>query len=282
MIRRQAQMARPVLHDRDRKPLGEVGEGCHRGAVAAGAGGDDQRVLGRGQNARRLVDRRRVGAGRRRGKPARRHVIGKAGQRLGQYLARQRQIDRPPGLAGGDGEGAIDNGFELMAVSQLVIPFDQFAHHPGLVEHLLRPVDVDIAGARQPFLGQWRAAGGEQQRHVLARGIEDAAHAVRGADTDMDHDRRDPAGHHRPAMRHRQCQVLVGGEDRAAAPARRCAPLWQRPRPRVRSRCRHWRTDIRPRARRAGSSKPRRRCRPPFPCAPCRFLHEQTICERPT
>ena len=45
---------------------------------------------------------RRVGAGRRRGKPARRHVIGKAGQRLGQYLARQRQIDRAFGLAGGE------------------------------------------------------------------------------------------------------------------------------------------------------------------------------------
>jgi hypothetical protein len=56
MVGRQRQMARPVLHHRGRKAQGEIGEGRDRRRVAPGAGGDNQRVFGRGEDARGLVD----------------------------------------------------------------------------------------------------------------------------------------------------------------------------------------------------------------------------------
>ena len=132
------------------KRSAKIGERGDRRRFAPGAGGDDQRVFRRGENARRLVDRTVVGAGRRGRNAPRRHVIGKAGQRLGQHLARQRQVDRAFRLAGRRRRARGRPRFRAAApFLQLVIPFDQLAHHPGLVEHLLRPVDVDVARARQ-------------------------------------------------------------------------------------------------------------------------------------
>ncbi len=214
VVGRQRQVAQTVLDDRDRKTLGEFGERRHRGMVAAGIGGDDQRVLRGGEDPgggdnRHLVRRRRRG-----GDPARWRIVGEAGQGLGQHLARQGEIDRPLGRAGRQGQGAIDHGFELSAVAQLVIPFDHLAQHAGLVEHLLRPVDVGVARPGEPRFGQRRAAGGEQDRHILARRVEDAADRVGGADADMHHDRRHPPRRHRIAMRHRQRQVLMRRDQR--------------------------------------------------------------------
>ena len=196
-------MARAVLDDRDREALGEIGERGDRRRVAAGAGRDDDRVVGRPENTGGLVDRALVGAGRGGGDAARRGVIRKPGQWRRQDFARQREVDRAAGRRRGDGEGAVDHGFELLAVAQFVFPFDDLAQHAGLVEHLLRPMDVDVARPGQPAFGQRRAAGGEQDRHVLARRVERAAHAVGGADADMHHDRRHPQRHHRIAVRHR-------------------------------------------------------------------------------
>ena len=48
------------------------------------------------------------------------------------------------------GKGAVDHRFELLAVAQFIVPFDDLAQHAGLIEHLLRPVDVDVAGSRKP------------------------------------------------------------------------------------------------------------------------------------
>ena len=59
MVGRQVQMALAVLDDRDREALGQRGERRHRGAVAPEIGGDDQRVLRRREQPRRLVDRGR-------------------------------------------------------------------------------------------------------------------------------------------------------------------------------------------------------------------------------
>ncbi len=139
----------------------------------------------------------------------RRRIIGKAGQWRGQDFARQCQIDRTLRRAGGDRQGAVDHGFELDAVPQLVIPFDDLAQHTGLVEHLLRPVDVGVARAWEPLLGQRRAAGGEEDRHVGARCIEESAQRVGGADADMHHDRRHPPRRRGIAVRHRQRQIFV-------------------------------------------------------------------------
>ena len=114
MVGGKRQMARPVLHDRDRKTQGEIAQRRNRRRIATGAGGDDQRIFRRGENSRSLVDRRFVGTGRRGGDPAARHVVGEAGQRRRQHFTRQRQIDRALRRACGDGESAVDHGFELL------------------------------------------------------------------------------------------------------------------------------------------------------------------------
>ena len=120
--------------------------------------------------------------------------------------------------AGGDRQRAVDDGFELDAVPQLVVPFDDFAQHAGLVEHLLRPVDVGVARPREPtgepLLGQRRAAGGEEDGHVGARRVEDTAQRIGGADADMHHDCRDPARRGGIAVRHRHRQILMRRKER--------------------------------------------------------------------
>ena len=74
MIGRQRQMTLAVLDDRDRETLGEVGERRHRGEVAAGIGGDDQRLLRPCQDLRRggnqLASDLRMARDGRLGKPA--------------------------------------------------------------------------------------------------------------------------------------------------------------------------------------------------------------------
>ena len=214
MIGGDAEVTRTVLHDRDREAPRKIGERVDRRRVASGAGRDDQRVLGRAENAGSLLDGALVGPRRGGGNAARRTIVGKAPQRRRQDFARQGQIDRPAGRGSRDGKGAVDHRLELLAVAQFIVPFDDLAQHAGLIEHFLRPVDVDVAGSRKPALGQRRAAGGEQDGYIVARRIERAADAVRSADADMHHDRRDPARHHRVAMPHREGEVLVRCEHR--------------------------------------------------------------------
>ena len=89
MIGGKAKMARTVLHDRDREALREIAESFDRGRIAPGAGGHDQRVLGRCEDVGSFVDRALVGAWRGGGEPTRRHIIGEPRQRRRQHFARQ-------------------------------------------------------------------------------------------------------------------------------------------------------------------------------------------------
>ena len=60
---------------------------------------------------------------------------------------------------------------------------------PALVERLLRPVDLAVAAAEDAPLGERVAAGREEDRHLRARGIDDAAERVGGADDHVHHHR---------------------------------------------------------------------------------------------
>ena len=191
-----------MLDDRERKTSSEFTErrdGCW---VAPGARGDDQRGLRRGEKSGGFVDSILVGTGRRGRDAARRTVVRETRDRCCQHFARQRQIDGALRLGRRHGESAVDYGFELLAVAQLVFPFDDLAQHAGLIEHLLRPVDVNVARTGERALSQWRPAGGKQDRHILAGGVERAAYAIGGADADMHHDRRHAPGNHGVTMRH--------------------------------------------------------------------------------
>ncbi len=203
-----------MLGDRDGELLGKGRKRRKGRRVAARIGGDDERPLGTRQHRGGGRDRR--GIGRRwcgGAQPSRRSRPGRGRRR--DHLAGKAQIDRAARLGAGDRQRPVDHGLELLAVAQLVVPFDQLAEHAGLVVHLLGPVDVAVARARQPDLRQRRSARGEQDRDVLPRRVHRRADHVGGADADMDHDGGNSSRHHGVAMRHRHREVLVGGEDRA-------------------------------------------------------------------
>ena len=107
------------------------------------------------------------------------------------------------------------------AMAQLVVPLHELAQHAALVEVLLRPVDVVVARRRERArLGDRRAPRGEEDRHVLARGVDEAVHRVRGAHADVHHHRLRPSGHHGVAVRHGDAHVLVRHDhDLGQAPA---------------------------------------------------------------
>ena len=84
---------------------------------------------------------------------------------------------------------------ELVAVAQLVVPLHQLAHHAGLVEHLLRPVDAGVARAELAELGDRLAPGGEEIGTWSRAALSQPVDAVRGADIDVEHHRLRPAGH---------------------------------------------------------------------------------------
>ena len=56
MVGAERQVARPMLDDREREPRGEFVECGDGGRIAPGAGGDDERVLRRGEDAGRFVE----------------------------------------------------------------------------------------------------------------------------------------------------------------------------------------------------------------------------------
>ena len=131
-----------------------------------------------------------------------------------QRLAWQAQINGAARRGHGDRERAVDDLLDLVAVAELVVPLDVFAQHGALVAHLLAPVDRQIARAEPAGFGDRGAAGGEQDRHVLARGIEQAHERVRHADVDVDHDRLRPARGEVVAVRHADRDRLVRGGER--------------------------------------------------------------------
>ncbi len=127
----------------------------------------------------------------------------------GQHLARQAEVDGALRLRLRNRQRPVDDAFEVDAVAQLVVPLDPLAHHAALVARLLRPVDAAVARALEPALGQRRAAGGEQHRHVVAAGVDQAAGRVGGAGDRVHHDDLRLASHHRVAGGHRHRGDLV-------------------------------------------------------------------------
>ena len=214
MIGRQADVARFRLHHGQRELVGERGERRHRLRRASGRSREDQRELGLGDQRGGLLDRslrghRRARAHRAHALPARRH------RGLGEHLARQRQVDRAARLAHGDVDRAVDDGLGRLPGAQLEVPLHEFAGEAALVEHLLAPVDRAVARGLVADLGERRAAGAEQDRRVVARGVHQAADRVRGADRHVHHHRRRLAGDPVIAVRHRHRDVLVGNRDDA-------------------------------------------------------------------
>ena len=191
--------------------LGDAAERRHR--LGAARRGDDQRLLGRGDPFGERRDHLRIGV-RRRGDVARLHRAERLRQRRRQRLARQRQIDRPARARHGHLIGARDDVGDLLGHAQLVVPLHRLAQHAGLVEHLLAPVDVAVAAAELALLGDRRAAGGEDQRDVVAVEVDDVVDGVGGADVDVQHHRLRPAGHGVGAVRHGDREVLVRDHQR--------------------------------------------------------------------
>ena len=93
--------------------------------------------------------------------------------------------------------------------AQFVIPLDHLAQHAGLVEHFLAPLDRPAARAERALLGDRRAAGGEDQRHAVARQVEQVVERVGGAGGGVHHHRLRMAVHQIDAVRHGDREVLV-------------------------------------------------------------------------
>ena len=216
----EREIARPVMDNRHGKGLGELADrpGGFRGPAAVRR--DEERALRSAEQARGLLEAVRIGGGRRGGDEGR-HTGKALPEALRQDLARQRDVDRPLRLGFGDRQGSIQHGFDLLGMAQLVVPLHELAQHRALVEVLLRPVDVVVArGGQGPGLGDRGASCGEQEGHVLARGIDEAVQGVGGAHADVDHHGLGPAGDHGVAVRHGDAHVLVRHDhDFGQAPA---------------------------------------------------------------
>ena len=189
-------------------------EGFTLAGIAAERAGDDQRMARGGDPVGKLLHvrgrrERRPRLCARRASPSRRRI-----DSFAQHLARQAEIDRPGRRGGGDLHRPRHHVGDLVRPAHLVVPFDELAQHAGLVEHLLRPVDVNVAGAGGPILGDRRAAGGDQHRDAIAAGVEQRAERVGQAHVDMRHHRLRPAGHRGVAMRHADGGVLVRDDQR--------------------------------------------------------------------
>jgi hypothetical protein len=208
MVGRQVHVARFGLHHRQRELLGECRQRAHRLRHPAAARGDDERKLGLGDELCRLLDCGARWLGRERAERAN-GVAARLGAGGGEHLARQRQIDRSARLAHGDVECTIDHRFHRLPAAQLVVPFHVFAQHAALVERLLPPVDRPVARGDAAGFGERCTAGGEQQRNIVARGVDDAVDRIGGADGDVHHHRRRLAGDAVVAVRHGHRHVLV-------------------------------------------------------------------------
>ena len=196
------------LHNRDRPIARQLGERVERGLGASGAGADDDGELGPRDETCGLLDRL---AGRlRRGEPQRPlRTAARLDRRLGQHLARQRQVHGAARLAHGDVEGTVDDGTGRLPGSQLVVPLHELAHHAALVETLLAPVDVAVARGGAAGFGQRRAASREQDRNLVAVRVHELTDRVGGADRHVHHDAGGLARDAVVAVGHGHRHVLV-------------------------------------------------------------------------
>ena len=126
-----------------------------------------------------------------------------------QWLARQDEVNRSARTSHRDFDRARYNVTDLGRNAQLVIPLHQFAHHAGLVEHFLRPVNRARARTEASFFGDRRAARSQDERYAVARKVREIVDGVGGADIDMHHDGLRAAIHQVGAMRHGDREVLV-------------------------------------------------------------------------
>ena len=208
---RQADGARIVRDHRNGAALGKSGKPFDRGGRQRG--GEDQRALGRGDpfGQRRKTARIGIGIG---GERARLDRRGRLRQRRRQRLARQHDVDRPARMRHRHFHRTRHHVAGLRGHAQFVIPFHQLAHHAGLVEHFLAPLDRARARAERAFLGDRRAAGGEDQRHAVARQVEQIVERIGGAGGGVHHHRLRAAVHQVGAVRHGDGEIFVRHQDR--------------------------------------------------------------------
>ena len=184
------------------------------GTASAGKrGGNDQRALGTPRSNRRvwrsLSDRDAPPP------PAAAAWPARSARRAARQAARAAAADRP---ARADAPSPLPPRAPPCRRSgqaaQFVIPFHQLAHHAGLVEHFLRPMDRPRARAERALLGDRRAAGGEDQRHAVARQVDEIIDGVGGADIGVHHHRLRLAVHQVGAVRHGDREIFVRHQDR--------------------------------------------------------------------
>jgi hypothetical protein len=207
MARRQVHAGRVRLGDGNRVALGEPRERGDGRAVAAEVRGHEQRQLGRREppgerlEMPRARHRRRDFGGRQRA--PRRTVFAR------EHLARQREVHGSARRRERDVERASEHLVDGLSGAQLVVPLRVLAHDAGLIEVLLAPVDRRVARRDVAALRDRRAAGHQEQRHVVAVRVHQRADRVAGADRDVNDDRRRLAGGEVVAVRHRDREVLV-------------------------------------------------------------------------
>ena len=146
--------------------------------------------------------------------------------RLAQHLARKAEIHRTLWRGRRQLQRAIDHVGDLVAALHLIVPLHHLAQHAGLVVHLLRPVDVDIARAGRATLGERRAAGRQQHRHPVAARVDQGVDRIGGTNIGVQHDRLRLPGDHRVAMRHGERAILMRHHHRSrhlsVGPRRTC------------------------------------------------------------
>ena len=258
MARRQRERARIVADDRESRRARRAAPAPRpRSSSRARPRRDDQRPLGLARSSPRAA---RSPPDRDAAPPRPAAARSPAPRRARPTAARAAAPDRPARAARHrDFMRARHHVGDLLGHAQLVVPFDDLAHHAGLVEHLLAPVDLARARAELALLGDRRAAGREDQRHAVAREIDQIVDRVAGADIDVDHHGLRPAGHRVGAMRHRDREVLVRHQHRARQLGVAGRARARTPRRSAENPCPDWRRRNRRRARRARGETPPRR-----------------------
>ena len=191
------------------RALRECHQGLHRGRIPADAGGDQERRLGGGEEIGRLLHQ--AGSACNRPRRSARWVRREPESRLrlGQDLARQGEVGDPLGIARRHGQGPVHDTLQLHEVPQLVVPLQELANQSGLIEGLLRPVDVQIPRSQNARLDEGRAACRHEERDVGAGGVDQGAGAVGRPDDGVGHHNlRSPRAHRHP-VRHAHGHELV-------------------------------------------------------------------------
>ena len=204
----ERELHRPVLHDRYRPDVGDLGECGETGGRSGAALGEDDRIVGRGEERGDLLDQRSGG-----GDAGRRHR-GRQGERCGgagraEHFARKADIDRSARGRRRDRIGAVDDVRHLLREAQLVVPFRGLAHQRALVPHFLAPADGHRPCAEPAGFERRRPAGKEQDRHPFRRRVDRAERAVGEADIGVGHHRLGAARRKEIAVRHAHGSALM-------------------------------------------------------------------------